>query len=669
MSNVARHDFVSAKSDGSDSTLVQPSYWNRGLRFQGGANGNLLIRDTGDDGAGGYGADWSSGLTYAAASGMAFSAGKTLIFGANTLVTGDKLNPVHLSIASQAVGDVLFADSTTTFARLAKDTGSTRYLSNTGASNVPAWAQVSLVTGVTGILPGGNGGSGNAFFSVTGPTTTLRAFTLPDADATILTSNTVVSAAQGGTGQTTYAVGDLLYASGATALSKLAAVAVGRVLVSAGVTTAPAWSVSPSLTSITVTGAASVAAITLPSQSILDASNPPATVFSGSSGTGLVSQRAATLGLANGFAELVRLDSNGLLIHQSYYLGWSSGDFGTGAAVIQPYLSKADINTVQLNGSSGVNTEGLAFGGITSSHVLLSRSSTNLLVRLGDASTYTKIWSAGIRIMVANDPLEFNTRGFFRFPSDGVARLTDTAETSFTLLQLGGGTSSFPALKRSSAALVARLADDSANAAFTASTYAVDAAGALTWAGRSQIKSAADGNVQLGDNAGTAFGLLQFGGTSTSYPALKRSSAALYARLADDSAYADFEGSNLTARSGTVKLGASAISSLVLDAQSVGRLTGAGQSVADAAIIDVSVDTAMSGLLVVTNVTDGTVGVFVMRGTAVTELSDPGSVFTITKDSASSVNVYYDGATTRMKLQNLLGATKTFSLQFLGTAT
>lgn len=53
--------------------------------------------------------------------------------------------------------------------------------------------------------------------------------------------STALTAAQGGTGITSYAVGDLIYASGATALAKLADVATGNVLLSGGVTTAPAW--------------------------------------------------------------------------------------------------------------------------------------------------------------------------------------------------------------------------------------------------------------------------------------------------------------------------------------------------------------------------------------------------------------------------------------------
>lgn len=53
---------------------------------------------------------------------------------------------------------------------------------------------------------------------------------------------TAIGAAYGGTGQTTYTVGDLLYASGATALSKLSDVAVGSCLTSGGTATAPTWS-------------------------------------------------------------------------------------------------------------------------------------------------------------------------------------------------------------------------------------------------------------------------------------------------------------------------------------------------------------------------------------------------------------------------------------------
>lgn len=50
-----------------------------------------------------------------------------------------------------------------------------------------------------------------------------------------------VTAVLGGTGYTSYTTGDLLYASSGTTLGKLAGVAVGNVLLSGGVATAPSW--------------------------------------------------------------------------------------------------------------------------------------------------------------------------------------------------------------------------------------------------------------------------------------------------------------------------------------------------------------------------------------------------------------------------------------------
>ena len=50
-----------------------------------------------------------------------------------------------------------------------------------------------------------------------------------------------VPATAGGTGQTSYAVGDLIYANTTTTLAKLADVATGNALISGGVSTAPSW--------------------------------------------------------------------------------------------------------------------------------------------------------------------------------------------------------------------------------------------------------------------------------------------------------------------------------------------------------------------------------------------------------------------------------------------
>lgn len=94
---------------------------------------------------------------------------------------------------------------------------------------------------VTNIIASTYGGTGNGFTKFSGPATSEKTFTLPNASATILTDNATVTAAQGGTGIASYTTGDLLYASAATTLGKLSAVATGNALISGGVSTAPSW--------------------------------------------------------------------------------------------------------------------------------------------------------------------------------------------------------------------------------------------------------------------------------------------------------------------------------------------------------------------------------------------------------------------------------------------
>lgn len=60
----------------------------------------------------------------------------------------------------------------------------------------------------------------------------------------------------------------------------------------------------------------------------------------------------------------------------------------------------------------------------------------------------------------------------------------------------------------------------------------------IGWSGRSQIGSSSNGLIALYNSTVTDFDRLQFGGTTLNFPALKRSTTTLEARLADDSGYA-----------------------------------------------------------------------------------------------------------------------------------
>lgn len=62
-------------------------------------------------------------------------------------------------LTSATQGDILYASAANTYSALAKNTSATRYLSNTGASNNPAWAQIDVSNGITGQVPLANGGT------------------------------------------------------------------------------------------------------------------------------------------------------------------------------------------------------------------------------------------------------------------------------------------------------------------------------------------------------------------------------------------------------------------------------------------------------------------------------------------------------------------------------
>jgi hypothetical protein len=105
--------------------------------------------------------------------------------------------------------------------------GSNGYVKRTGVNTFSSGTAISLTADISGILPVANGGTGTAFFTVSGPSTT-RTYTFPDSNASVVTGATLTNHG-------------VLLGQGTSAITATAAGTSGQLLVSGGAGADPSW--------------------------------------------------------------------------------------------------------------------------------------------------------------------------------------------------------------------------------------------------------------------------------------------------------------------------------------------------------------------------------------------------------------------------------------------
>jgi hypothetical protein len=280
--------------------------------------------------------------------------------------------------SSYTIGDLLYASSSTALSKLT-DVATGSVLVSGGVGAAPAYSATPTLTSLT--APSHFGGtlasSSLTLQSTTGVGTTdsilfktgnngaVTALTIAsNGNATFLSTSTTaigtlsltnaLTVANGGTGQSSYTIGDLLYASTTTALSKLADVATGSVLVSGGVGAAPSYSASPTLTTSLTTplligGTAASSTLTLESTS--GAGTSDSIVFkTGSQATAMTINTSGNVGI--GTTSPFRL-----LTIQTPAANYAQRIIAsTNNLALVEFVNNASSNTDAIIGTSAANT-------------------------------------------------------------------------------------------------------------------------------------------------------------------------------------------------------------------------------------------------------------------------------------------------------------------------
>lgn len=270
-----------------------------------------------------------------------------------------------------------------------------------------------------------------------------------------------------------------------------------------------------------------------------------------STGTGA----AGTVVFASGFAGItggatatftsasptvVTVTAHGYVPGQVLQFSNAGGALPTGITAATNYYVLATalaVNTFEISltaGGAAVNTSSTGSGTQTSTPQTTVQNPASTVLTLGPSGL-----SGSQAISALSLAQTWNTNSNITGILANFTNIASGASSKLIDLQVGGAS---------------KFSVDKAGAMNTASSFTAGSfvsATAYAFGASGSINSSSDGVFRLQNNAGTSFGRLQFGGTTSSFAAIKLSGTTLAFRLADDSADAAISSAAITASGST----------------------------------------------------------------------------------------------------------------------
>lgn len=468
--------------------------------------GSGLVSGTGSDcgsGSGGvsslkqtYGSALTGTLTLATSSSNASFNGLTASTtitdnGSNTFTFNDSLSgllgPIGggTGLAAYTTGDILYGSNTNVLSRLPIGTGGFVLAVSGG---VPAWVATSSINnGLTSIGPTGQLQVGPAVTLATSSTAfngLTASTTITASGNTITYTNTLagtLGSGGGGTGFSTYATGDTLYASGTNTLSKLSAGTGGFVLsMQNGV---PTWvatsSINNGVITIGPTGQTITANVNLATSSVafngltasttITCSTPTCTFANtlagklnpGGGGTGLTTYTTGDLIYASNTNVLTQrgIGTGGFILASSGGLPtWvATTTFSSGLLYSAGNVTNTGVLSVSAGGGSAITgalilaTSSTPFNGLTSSTTIICATQTCTFANtmaglLGVAGGGTNASSFGTTngIVAYNGTSLVNYAGYIQ--TSVLTTLTNASTTAFSSIYASSTIANFGSL-------------------------------------------------------------------------------------------------------------------------------------------------------------------------------------------------------------------------------